>query len=547
MKEYIVVTNAPAMDYTRDYVALPSNYGTREYYERPDIKMIYKLVYENLDNLNKKNGFVKKLSAYEKIVIKPNLVSVYHDSGMEKPDYPESTDPRVFEAIVSYLKQYHDRIVIVESSGKPMPTRTSFKVAGYDRIAKKYHTGLIALETCSVVRYLLPKAEVMKEVYIPEIFQEVVEKKAFYISVPKLKTNLYTQVTLGFKNAMGAIPYSLRERNHNYMINKKLADLLYLFQPDLIFIDGLIGGEGNTPAPVDPVDSRVFISGTNSVAVDSVGTKVMGLDPDQIPLITEAKKRGFEADETEILGEVPQYHFRRAIPSLMDEGFRKQFPNVLVLAGHNLPHAPKITDPDAVTPKIARELEGACDGGCLAAIRSGFDYVVYAPKKDYQIPLVVIVGGGVKCQEQRYWFDHTGRPYTEQEIRAMDIPILTIGNCAHVLEDAARYKTPGCCSPSTCMLAVTAAMHIPFPLLSLKNKSFAHLGTHVVSMVISRAWKSLQGKWVDCPSRHVDQIYPVPEISKDRKDLDYIEWPLPKMDWKTRKKMIKDQFAIMKL
>ncbi|MEI3413544.1 MAG: DUF362 domain-containing protein [Blautia sp.] len=547
MKEYIVVTNAPAMDYTRDYVALPPNYGTREYYERPDIKMIYKLVYENLDNLNKKNGFVKKLSAYEKIVIKPNLVSVYHDSGMEKPDYPESTDPRVFEAIVSYLKQYHDRIVIVESSGKPMPTRTSFKVAGYDRIAKKYHTGLIALETCSVVRYLLPKAEVMKEVYIPEIFQEVVEKKAFYISVPKLKTNLYTQVTLGFKNAMGAIPYSLRERNHNYMINKKLADLLYLFQPDLIFIDGLIGGEGNTPAPVDPVDSRVFISGTNSVAVDSVGTKVMGLDPDQIPLITEAKKRGFEADETEILGEVPQYHFRRAIPSLMDEGFRKQFPNVLVLAGHNLPHAPKITDPGAVTPKIARELEGACDGGCLAAIRSGFDYVVYAPKKDYQIPLVVIVGGGVKCQEQRYWFDYTGRPYTEQEIRAMDTPILTIGNCAHVLEDAARYKTPGCCSPSTCMLAVTAAMHIPFPLLSLKNKSFAHFGTHVVSMVISRAWKSLQGKWVDCPSRHIDQIYPVPEISKDRKDLDYIEWPLPKMDWKTRKKMIKDQFAIMKL
>lgn len=291
----------------------------------------------------------------------------------------------------------------------------------------------------------------------------------------------------------------------------------------------------------------MFISGTNSVAVDSVGTKVMGLDPDQIPLITEAKKRGFEADETEILGEVPQYHFRRAIPSLMDEGFRKQFPNVLVLAGHNLPHAPKITDPGAVTPKIARELEGACDGGCLAAIRSGFDYVVYAPKKDYQIPLVVIVGGGVKCQEQRYWFDYTGRPYTEQEIRAMDTPILTIGNCAHVLEDAARYKTPGCCSPSTCMLAVTAAMHIPFPLLSLKNKSFAHFGTHVVSMVISRAWKSLQGKWVDCPSRHVDQIYPVPEISKDRKDLDYIEWPLPKMDWKTRKKMIKDQFAIMKL
>ena len=61
----------------------------------------------------------------------------------------------------------------------------------------------------------------------------------------KLKTNIYTGVTLGFKNAMGAIPYALRERNHNYYINKKLADLLYLFKPDLVIIDGIIGGEGN--------------------------------------------------------------------------------------------------------------------------------------------------------------------------------------------------------------------------------------------------------------------------------------------------------------
>ena len=46
----------------------------------------------------------------------------------------------------------------------------------------------------------------MKEVLIPEPFVDVAEGRAFYISVPKLKTNLYTQVTLGFKNAMGIIP-----------------------------------------------------------------------------------------------------------------------------------------------------------------------------------------------------------------------------------------------------------------------------------------------------------------------------------------------------
>lgn len=56
-----------------------------------------------------------------------------------------------------------------------MPTRTSFRVSGVDRIAKFRKTGLVALETCPVRRYLLPKARVMKEVLIPEPFVDVAE------------------------------------------------------------------------------------------------------------------------------------------------------------------------------------------------------------------------------------------------------------------------------------------------------------------------------------------------------------------------------------
>lgn len=122
MKEYIVVSNAPEMDFRKDYVALPSDYGTDSYFSRPDIKAIYQLVFENLNRLNEKNGFADKLGDYTKILIKPNLVSVYHNCGMEQSDYPESTDPRVFDAVISYLKQYQSNITIVESSGisKPM-------------------------------------------------------------------------------------------------------------------------------------------------------------------------------------------------------------------------------------------------------------------------------------------------------------------------------------------------------------------------------------------------------------------------------------------
>jgi len=48
-------------------------------------------------------------------------------------------------------------------------------------------------------------------------------------------------VTLGFKNAMGVIPYNLRQRHHHYAINRKLVEMLYLFRPDLVLIDGVVG------------------------------------------------------------------------------------------------------------------------------------------------------------------------------------------------------------------------------------------------------------------------------------------------------------------
>ena len=254
MASYVIIKDAPEMDYMKDFVSLPKNYGTREYFDRADIKAIRETVYSALSELDAKTHFTDGLRGHKEVLIKPNLVFVYHNVALDKTDYPENTDPRVFEAVVSFIKQYTSNITIIESAGKPYPTKTAFKAAGYDKIAKYYNTGLVAMELEPVVHYYLPKAEVMKEVYLPKILDKAVRGEAYYISVPKMKTNLYTGVTLGFKNAMGTIPYFLRERNHNYHINKKLADLLYLFKPDLTVIDGIIGGEGNTPSPVDPVE-----------------------------------------------------------------------------------------------------------------------------------------------------------------------------------------------------------------------------------------------------------------------------------------------------
>lgn len=53
-------------------------------------------------------------------------------------------------------------------------------------------------------------------------------------------------------------------------------------------LDGVIGGEGEGPLHPDPYPSGVVLAGWNPVAVDWIATRLMGLDPERIPLYRNA-------------------------------------------------------------------------------------------------------------------------------------------------------------------------------------------------------------------------------------------------------------------
>ena len=76
-----------------------------------------------------------------------------------------------------------------------------------------------------------------------------------------------------------------------------------------------MGGEGNTPAPVDPVDSRVLVAGVDPVATDRVGTRIMGFDPDTIPLFIQARERGFFRGEADWTGMCRYFLSARRMPA----------------------------------------------------------------------------------------------------------------------------------------------------------------------------------------------------------------------------------------
>jgi uncharacterized protein (DUF362 family) len=538
-KSFVIITDAPEMNYLRDYVCLPKDYGTPAYFERADVRAIRETVYRCLDDLDGNIHFTEKIRD-RRVLIKPNLVGVYHRFGFKDADYPESTDPRVFDAVISFLYRFTKNIVIIESSGEGLPTAGSFKISGLDRVAKQYGIGCVPLETLPVVRYILPRAEVMREVYLPEILDEVVRGEAFYVSVPKMKTNLYTGVTLGFKNAMGILPYKLRQRNHTYLINKKLVDLLYLIKPDLTVIDGIIGGEGNTPGPVDPVDVRVIISGNNSVEVDRVTTRMMGIDPDQNKLMVEAVKRGFNDPSVTVIGTQKVAPFRPANSSVIDAEFRRDFPGVKTLVGYTLNDASQINDVYAVTPEMVLRMEKACDGGCLPAAKTAFEMMKYAPNCDRSFEFILIMGNGVNVDGKTYYFDAAGKAYDLETIQKMPGRKATVGECTRGLKPFCEVNGEGCCSPSSTLNTIFKAARRTAAPYSPRNIYLGMMLFETLKLMLQRRALIQKGRWVDVPYAARDEIFAIPPLTGEQTERDFISFPLPPMTPEIKKQLLKD-------
>jgi uncharacterized protein (DUF362 family) len=132
------------------------------------------------------------------------------------------------------------------------------------------------------------------------------------ISIPKLKTHSTAGMTGALKNAVGVPPIGMyatsptlgwRDRFHNeYGIHKTIAQINLARMPDLVVMDAVRAGEGMGPWGADPVELGLVLAGADPVAVDSVASAIMGLEPDRVRHLVYARDRGFgETDLSKIV------------------------------------------------------------------------------------------------------------------------------------------------------------------------------------------------------------------------------------------------------
>lgn len=117
------------------------------------------------------------------------------------------------------------------------------------------------------------------------------------ISIPPLKTH-FCATTLALKNYVGILPSHpsgvVRKGDvHRGDFQKGFIDLVSYHPPDYSILEGFWGTEGNGPQWGENIHHNVVIAGADPVAVDAVGSELMGFHAADIDYLHHAAAKGF--------------------------------------------------------------------------------------------------------------------------------------------------------------------------------------------------------------------------------------------------------------
>jgi uncharacterized protein (DUF362 family) len=255
---------------------------------RCDDQNIKGCVKKSIDMLN-----TVSFSDSDVVVIKPNLCD------LKSSAKGVTTDPRIVEAVIDYIRQKADPVIIIVESDHWIATaEEEFVRLGYRNLAEKLDVELVNLSKDEIFEIELD-GKYFKTFDTPKTL--LVATK--FISIAQLKTHTQVRMTCIMKNQFGLISRRLKSKHHPYM-SEVLFDINKLFKPDLCVVDALVGMEGTGPADGLPIRVGLIISGTNPVATDAIAATIMGFKPRSIPYLKYAEKHGLGSiSKIELFGE----------------------------------------------------------------------------------------------------------------------------------------------------------------------------------------------------------------------------------------------------
>ena len=226
------------------------------------------------------------------VMVKPNVVFAYNTDVFGNMAY--TATPLVGASLVALSKSPGvKRIDMGENCAVGFPTRLCYKSAGYydEMVRVNQEAG------CPVGIFCMDE-EPRDSVFIGGVVHDnlrVSRKMAradTKVFLPKLKCHCVSNMTGAVKLNVGICSDDERSIRHDFMLNEKIVDLLVAGYPDFIVMDAIDVGMGNEAFPTRRKLGLV-IMGTNPLAVDIVGARLLGFDIADVPYLQAAINRGY--------------------------------------------------------------------------------------------------------------------------------------------------------------------------------------------------------------------------------------------------------------
>ena len=222
-----------------------------------------------------------KLKGKNKVLLKPNLLGGFH------PDRAVTTHPIVLEAVIKILKEERKEVIVGDSPGGTMPVLKVWKETGIFDVCARNEVRLIDFGKEAI----LPIRSDITDFYI----NETVMRCDAIINLAKLKTHSLMLYTGAVKNIYGVIPGLYKTELHKHFPNPKdfslvLSELYKIVKPQIVLniIDGIIGMDGEGPSAGKPYPYNVLIASEKASAADSIATRMMGFNTNNINYIKQA-------------------------------------------------------------------------------------------------------------------------------------------------------------------------------------------------------------------------------------------------------------------
>ena len=257
-----------------------------------------------------------------RIVIKPNMV--------EKNIPLCATHKDTIEGILEFFKSINklENVVIAESIAFG-PAMDCYECYGYIPLAEKYNVKLLDLDEHPYqIHYVMDESD-----FIPKpirVSSLLADRNNFVMSVARMKTHNTVVATLSLKNLVLGAPLKdpgyfshasttaksgkrIIHGNGYRAFNYNIYALAFHVRPDLAFVDGYEGMEGNGPTQGTPVDHRICIAGLDWMSVERVALELMGINPASLGYLKYCAETGmgqFDLNKIEIIGEQLSKHIR---------------------------------------------------------------------------------------------------------------------------------------------------------------------------------------------------------------------------------------------